>query len=357
MLNPLTKKLRDRVSAWWQQAQLRAPRGFTACVLMAAVLLAMAHYTFGDKMIYPEIALWKERAFWAVVPTVVCVSLLHWLVWTVMIWIGRLKPDSESVELTTKHTKHTQSEHGRHSQPSTFNFQLLQSFRVVRVFRGSKEFSQLKPAQIILTAAAILCLGDLVWYLVWINLKAVGLDYQRFVDYWDWWAYWMPVVVLAGNLFLARRWWKLFRPAQAQEAVASAILDDVEPGFQPGGETRASKTVSVKLEPHSRAGELSGRQDAALYGRSGGPPPRFKLILRTAAAFLAWCAAVFTAIHLLLPRMAVNDFTLSMADTFLVREEWRKDFDFVVRTTVSRGKRLGALLEQASLAHLQRRHF
>ena len=55
--------------------------------------------------------------------------------------------------------------------------------------------------------------------------------------------------------------------------------------------------------------------------------------------------------------MAVNDFTLSMADTFLVREEWRKDFDFVVRTTVSRGKRLGALLEQASLAHLQRRHF
>lgn len=203
-------------------------------------------------MIYPEVSLWKERAFWAGVPLVVCVSLLHWVIWTV-VSLGRLK-----------------------------------------------------SATVILAAAAILCLGDLVWYLVWLNLKAVGLDYQKFVEYWDWWAYWLSVVVVVGNLFLARRWWQLVRPVKPREA----------------------RTFT-----------------------------RPELLLRGVAVFLAWCAVMLTAIHLVLPRMAVNDFTLDMADAFLVREEWRADYDFVVRSGVSRGKRLGALLDQASLANLQRRHF
>ncbi len=54
--------------------------------------------------------------------------------------------------------------------------------------------------------------------------------------------------------------------------VASAILADVEPGFQPGGKNRrVSETVR-----HARARwqivRSSGRQDAALYGRQGCPP-------------------------------------------------------------------------------------
>lgn len=215
-------------------------------------MLALAHYTFGDWVIYPEVKLWQERAFWAGIPTVLCVPIAHWLFWT-LVSLGRLK-----------------------------------------------------PAHLILAAAAILCLGDLIWYLVWINLKAVGLDYQRFVDYWDWWEYWLAVVVLAGNLSLARRWWQVFRPANARE-----------------------------IRHHT------------------GP----ELILRGAAVLLGWCAAVLTAIHLVTPRMAVNDLTLSMADMFLVQEEWRKDFDFVARNSVSRGKRLGAILEHPELANLQRHHF
>jgi Transglutaminase-like superfamily len=244
--------LSARALVWWHQAQQQSPRGFTVGVLMAAVALAIAHYTFGDWVIYPEVALWKQRAFWAVVPTVVGVPLLHWIVWTV-VSLGRLK-----------------------------------------------------PATVILVAAATLCLGDLVWYLVWLNLKAVGLDYKRFVDYWDWWAYWLPVVVVAGNLFLARRWWQMFRPAKSREA----------------------RTYT-----------------------------RPELIIRGAAVVLGWCAVMLTAIHLLLPRMAVNDFTLSIADAFLVQDEWRADYDFVVRSSVSRGKRLGAILAHPELAHLQRHHF
>jgi hypothetical protein len=46
--------------------------------------------------------------------------------------------------------------------------------------------------------------------------------------------------------------------------VASAILADVEPGFQPSGKTAAAKMTPAK--PAVGASQ-SGRQDAALYGR------------------------------------------------------------------------------------------
>jgi Transglutaminase-like superfamily len=251
-LNPASRRLSDRTLTLWREVREQSPRRFTAGVLMAAVVLAIAHYTFGDWVIYPEVALWKERAFWAVVPMVVCVPIAHWVVWT-LVSLGKLK-----------------------------------------------------PAPAILAATAILCLGDLAWYLIWLNIKAVGLDYKVFVDYWDWWGYWLAVVIVAGNLFLARRWWKMFLPTK--------------PGT------------------------------ARTYTRS-------ELIFRAAAIFLASCAAVLTAIHLILPRMAVNDFTLALADIFLVRTEWGKDFDFVVQHSVSRGKRLGAILEHAELANLQRHQF
>ncbi len=209
-------------------------------------------------MIYPEVALWKERAFWAALPGVVCVPLLHWGGWT-LVSLGRLK-----------------------------------------------------PAPIILAAAATLCLGDLVWclawlnILAWLNLKEVDLEYTLFVDYWDGWAYWMPGVLLAGNVVMARRWWKLFGPVNHP-----AVRTDTRP----------------------------------------------ELILRAAAVLLGYGAALLTAVHLVLPRMAASGFTLSMADLFLVRQEWKGDFDFVVQSSVSRGKRLGALLAHAELANLQRHHF
>ena len=54
--------------------------------------------------------------------------------------------------------------------------------------------------------------------------------------------------------------------------VASAILADVEPGFQPGGKKRrvceAVRNPVVRLKSR----RPSGRQDAALYGRQGCPP-------------------------------------------------------------------------------------
>ena len=61
--------------------------------------------------------------------------------------------------------------------------------------------------------------------------------------------------------------------------VASANLADVSRGFQPGGTDRATKKGPVRLERHRSTGVFSGRQDAALHGRSGGPPLCFAVAL------------------------------------------------------------------------------
>ena len=266
--------------ACWRRAQAQSPRRFTTGLLMTAVVLAVAHYTFGDWVLYPGIALWKEPPFWADIPSVAGVPIFCWVVWT-LLSLGRLK-----------------------------------------------------PAPVILAAAAILCLGDLVWYLVWLNLKAVGLDYRRFADYWDWWAYWLPVVVLAGNLFLARRWWHLIPPAKEPQACSSRREEAL--------------TDESQIANHQSQMSPSLLASAATFSTNA---------LVIAAVVLGSCAALLTAIHLVLPKMAVSDFTLSLADDFLVQAEWRKDFDFVVANSVSRGKRLGALLDHARLACLQRHHF
>jgi hypothetical protein len=49
--------------------------------------------------------------------------------------------------------------------------------------------------------------------------------------------------------------------------VVSAILDDVEPGFQPGGKCAAAKSIPTKPDLFQSSSTESGRQDAALYGR------------------------------------------------------------------------------------------
>ncbi len=65
------------------------------------------------------------------------------------------------------------------------------------------------------------------------------------------------------------------------KTVVSAILADVEPGFQPGGNSVESMKGPIKSERFRNADDFSGRQDAALYGRPGGPPLLFEQALST----------------------------------------------------------------------------
>jgi Transglutaminase-like superfamily len=240
------------------------PAGVTAratfAMLVGAVACAIVHYTFGDWISYPHVALWREHTFWASIPVVVVIPLLHWIAWSVLS-LGRLK-----------------------------------------------------PARIIFVSGIVLCLGDLVWFLAKLNLSAASSLFKiplakAAVEWEDLWPWWMPVVVLACNLFLARRWWQLIRPAQEPLADTSKFV------------IRKSQIVGV------------------------------------AALFLGCGAAFLTAIHLILPQMAVRDLTLSLADALLVPATWRADFEFLAQNPVAQGKRLGAILAHAELAHLQRQQF
>src|SRR6266536_1849326 len=76
------------------------------------------------------------------------------------------------------------------------------------------------------------------------------------------------------------------------KTVASAILADVEPGFQPGGRNHTTENGLAPLERHRHAGDLSGWQDATLYGRPGGPPLLFKHALGQCSLFAAMTAVL-----------------------------------------------------------------
>lgn len=154
-------------------------------------------------------------------------------------------------------------------------------------------------------AYALVFAGDWLWLLVWRYADLLGCRISP--DYWDWWRGWLPTGLLIGNLLIARSWWRAMRAGAA-------------------------------ARPRRRLTAI-------------------EIALRAVAVFLGGWAAVLTAIHLLLPRLPVNDWTLDLARGFLVRPEHRSDFEFILQAAPCRGKRLGAVLQHVELANLQRNHF
>jgi predicted esterase len=85
--------------------------------------------------------------------------------------------------------------------------------------------------------------------------------------------------------------------------------------------------------------------------KTGGMPAP---LLRWLAAALAMAALAVTALHLVPPRLAVNDFTLGIARRHLVQAKERSDFEFLAAQPVWRGKPLKTLLEHVELGRYNR---
>jgi hypothetical protein len=81
------------------------------------------------------------------------------------------------------------------------------------------------------------------------------------------------------------------------------------------------------------------------------------VILESLAVITAIAALGLTAIHLGLPRLSINDATISLAETFLVQPQWKEDFKYLISNPAYQGKRLGAILAHVELADLQRKQF
>jgi len=152
---------------------------------------------------------------------------------------------------------------------------------------------------------AVVLVGDWVFFLAWRHAGVFGMRVSR--DYWYWWTDWLAVALVLGNGVIARGFWTQVR--------ARAAL----------------------------------RERRQLTWLEGG--------LRAVALLVGGCAVLLALVRLVIPQLPVSDFTLDMANEFLVRAERRSDFEIVVQSTPCRGKRLGALLEHVELANLQRNQF
>ena len=157
----LFDRLRDLVGPRGQ-VRLRSHRWFTVLLLGASVLLVAGHYTFGEWIFHPKVALWRESAFWWDCCKLVSWPVCFWLFWT-MASLGKIT-----------------------------------------------------SAPVILVAAAIIGLGDWVWYSVSEYLRDRGIGISP--DYWDWWTSWAQAVAIGGNVILAIRWFRLFRFYSIQPA-------------------------------------------------------------------------------------------------------------------------------------------
>ena len=191
---------------------------------------------------------------------------------------------------------------------------------------------RLRIASLLLKLAAGLCVGDMIWWLVAYNIKVFEIKLP--VEYWPAWTYWLPAVLLLGNLVILRRWWR-------------------------SGRARASRTAARPHQPGLAAGcgadlRSAGGETSGFTGDQLRRPP---WLLKTAATLLGSAALLVTAMHLIPPRLPVGGFTLEVAADLLVSARLQDDFALVTQQAVWRGKRLGALLDHVELADLQRKQF
>lgn len=161
------------------------------------------------------------------------------------------------------------------------------------------------PARCIFLIHAATAALDCVWYPVWRSGNI--LEWKLSPDYWHWWTYSLPLALAVGNAWMAWRWWSSRRGAN--KAIQPRPLSVVE------------------------------------------------WLLRLAAVFITAGAVLASAVHLLLPQLPVSGFTSAVAREFLLPRERHADFEFIVRQSQGRGKRLGAILDHIQLAYLQRKQF
>jgi hypothetical protein len=260
------EQMRLKAADWSNRLDHESPGLFTAGILGVAAALMIAHYTFGEVAFHPGLTLWKERAFWADIPMYAALPFLLWFGWKV-VSLGKLNIARTVVEMTIA-----------------------------------------------------LCVGDALCYIVPSILQSLQRLHYRFevpVEIWHWesywnlWTFWMPTVIVIGNLVFLKHWLALFGSTFS---------------------CRGSGTTNGKA------------RGIGVFWKS--------LVLLTTLV-----ALLLTIIHVGLPNMPINDTTVSLAETFLVPPRLQADFGYLTAGADYRGQRLGVILDHVELAGLQRRQF
>ena len=138
------------------------------------------------------------------------------------------------------------------------------------------------------------------------------------------WVFWMPALAWVGTWFWVRRRGRDTDCTDYHEAAGPISADSCNP--------------CLGVRTSSRRLDLRWRDVA----------------LRWLAGVLAVAALGQTALHLVPPRLATSERTLSIARKHLVQAKELGDFEFLAANPVWRGKPLKTLLEHAELAHYNR---
>lgn len=180
---------------------------------------------------------------------------------------------------------------------------------------NSISFGRLDSLPLIAKLVLVICIGDIVFYLIPINL-AKAEEAQLFhikmpLEYWNWWTLWTSTVVVTGNVVMLRRWWLLL-------------------GF-------------------------SGFSWA---GRLATTPITWTRVLFGAAIVGSGLAGAWpVGIHIVLPRMAISPTTLSVAERYLITPRLKSDFRYITSTAQWSGTRVGVLIDHIELADQQRQNY
>lgn len=176
---------------------------------------------------------------------------------------------------------------------------------------------RLKTAKFLLGLFAIIFAGDAFFYSLPKVLSSFEtLHIHRFntsPDKWHWEPYWncqslwIQAVLVIGNILLLKQWWNLF---------------------------------STKVSAWPVAAEKIIIQRSAILKITG-------LVI-----FL-----IIAGIYLVLPNLSVNDSTLSLVDSLLVRSNQEEDFQYLVSDPIYRGKKIRTLLDDITLSELQKTQF
>lgn len=149
---------------------------------------------------------------------------------------------------------------------------------------------------------------------------------------------------------------------QERDVIHRAIAERIAAEFGVAAEysPRAPITWYLWLAVIAMAGWLLwvvGQKTSAWCFPSGArlsAPAKWFYVFVTIVALVALAQ---TALHLVLPRLAVSPTTIKTARAFLVRPEWRDDFDYLAADADWQSKPLRQLLQHVELAGLQRKQF
>jgi predicted esterase len=155
------------------------------------------------------------------------------------------------------------------------------------------------------------------------------------------WLFWTPALMWVGIWLWLRRGvtypdpWKRGEPAPCPAPAPKGTLSPSD-GERDRERGLGSTACAAPIQPRG-AGVLRLRWGV--------------VALRGLAAVLATAAVAQTALHLVPPRLATSECTLSIARKHLVQAKELGDFDFLAANPIWRGKPLKTLLEHVELAH------